>query len=161
MNTGGVAGHGGGPTYQNHLFETGGEWPGPPEPDWEMGERRQHWEFRPHHYQREAGEPREAREAREAREWMMSGGRQWAGEPVYDQWRQPRPAYKEEHTRVSTTRYSADYKFGASCHITNVNCVSMLHASHVNSMILTILPRVNCHVSLCVMHEQLLTIPRA
>ena len=143
MNTGGVAGHGGGPTYQNHLFETGGEWPGPPEPDWEMGERRQHWEFRPHHY-------RDTREPREAREWMMTGGRQWAGEPVYDQWRQPRHAYTEGHTRVSTTQYFYQQIISLEHHVTSqMSTVCALHASRVNYMILTILPRVNCHVSLC------------
>lgn len=100
MNTGGVGGHhgGGGPTYQNHLFETGGDWP--PEPaelrDWEMGDRRQHWDPRPHQY----------RDTREAREWMMAGGRHGAGEPVYDQWRQrqPRHAYTGGHSRVSTAQ---------------------------------------------------------
>ena len=111
MNTGGVGGHGGGgPTYQNHLFETAGDtWP--PEAaelrDWELAERRQHWDSRetrdsrPHQYR----ETRETREAREAREWMMAGGRHGAGEPVYDQWRhtrQPRHAYTGGHTRVST-----------------------------------------------------------
>ena len=101
MNTGGVGGHGGGgPTYQNHLFETGGDWPGEPAElrDWEMGERRQHWDTRPHQY-------RDTREAREAREWMMAGGRH--GEPVYDQWRQPRQprhAYPGGHSRVSTSQ---------------------------------------------------------
>ena len=100
MNTGGVASHGGGgPTYQNHLFEAG-DWP--PEAaelrDWEMAERRQHsWEMRPHYY-------------REAREWRMGGGgRHVTGEPVYDQWRQSRHAYTGGHSRVSTPQfYSAD-----------------------------------------------------
>ena len=151
MNTGGVAGHGGGPTYQNHLFETGGEWPGPPEPDWEMGERRQHWEFRPHHY-------RDTREPREPREWMMSGGRQWAGEPVYDQWRQPRHAHTEGQTRVSTAQYSADYKFGASCHITNVNCVC---AACITCQLYDLDNSASCQLSCFIMHKQLLTIPRA
>ena len=101
MNTGGVAGQGGGgPTYQNHLFEAG-DWP--PEPaelrDWEMAERRQHsWDMRPHHF-------RDTRDTRKAREWMMAGGRHVTGEPVYDQWRQSRHAHTGGHNRVSTTQY--------------------------------------------------------
>ena len=101
MNTGGVAGHGGGgPTYQNHLFEAGDWGPEPAElRDWEMVDRRQHWEMRLPQY-------RDTRDTREAREWMMAGGRHVMGEPVYDQWRQSRP-YTGGHTRVSTTQYSA------------------------------------------------------